>query len=90
MQSHKQKMVIVKKTAAAIVRTSKSAAGVEDIVENFDLKTKLHKISDAHTSRASEDDENMMIKVLRKLQTAFFIHHQEDVRQTLLTLKHYH
>lgn len=56
------------KTTAAIVRTSKSADGVEQIVNNCDVETQLHKTSTAHTSRSSEDDENMMIKDLCKLK----------------------
>ena len=56
------------KTPAAIVRASKSVAGVEQIVTKFDFETSLHKQSTAHTSRSSQDDENIMIKDLIKLQ----------------------
>ena len=56
------------KTPTAIVRASKSAAGVEQIVTRFDVETGIHKKSTAHTSRSSQDDENMMIKDLSKLQ----------------------
>lgn len=56
------------KTSAAIVRASKSAAGVEQIVTKFDVQTGLHKKSTAHTSRSSQEDENIMIKDLSKLQ----------------------
>ena len=56
------------KTSAAIVRASKSAAGVEQIVTKFDSKSTLHKQSTAHTLRSFQGDENVMIKDLIKLQ----------------------
>ena len=56
------------KRQLAIVRESKSAAGVEQIVTKFDVESKLHQQSTMHTSRSSQDDENVMIKDLMKLQ----------------------
>lgn len=56
------------KTSSAIVRASKSAAGVEQILTRFDAETGISKKSSAHTSRSSQADENMMIKDLQSLQ----------------------
>lgn len=40
----------------------------EQIVTKFDVESKLHKHSTTHTSRSSQDAENVMIKDLMKLQ----------------------
>ena len=56
------------KTSAAIVRGSKSAAGVKQIVTKFDVECKLHNQSTTHTSRSSQDDESIMMKDLTKLR----------------------
>ncbi len=45
------------KTPAAILRASKTAAGVEQIVAKFDVEASLHKQSTSHTSRSSQDDD---------------------------------
>ena len=56
------------KTSAAIVRASKSAAGVEQILTQFDSETGVCKKSSAHTSRSSHADEDIMIKDLKSFQ----------------------
>ena len=56
------------KTFAAIIRASKSAAGIEKILTKFDCETGVCKKSSAHTSRSSHADEDIMIKDLKSLQ----------------------
>ena len=56
------------KTPAAIIRASKSAAGVQQIVSKFDKNASIHKQSQRHTTRSSDEDQNIIIKDLRKLR----------------------
>jgi hypothetical protein len=56
------------KTPAAIIRAWKSAAGVQQIVSRFDKNASIHKQSQRHTTRSSDEDENIIIKDLRKLR----------------------
>lgn len=54
------------KTANAIVTASQAAPGVHQIKTRFDLVTKVHPQSQAHSTRSSRDDERLMFKDLRK------------------------
>ena len=56
------------KTPKAIIRASKSAAGVQHIVAKFDSNAHIHSQSSRHTTRSSDEDESIIIRDLRKLR----------------------
>lgn len=56
------------KTPKAIIRASKSAAGVQQIVTRFDANAHIHSQSNSHTTCSSDEDESIIINDLRKLR----------------------
>ena len=56
------------KTPKAIIRASKSAAGVQQIVARFDVNAHIHSQSNSHTTCSSDEDESIIFKDLRKLR----------------------
>lgn len=56
------------KTKKAMLRASKAAAGVQQIVSLFDKSTSIHKVSQKHSTRSSKNDEVLMFHELRKLR----------------------
>ena len=56
-----------KKTKKAILRASRSGAGVNEINWSFDKATNIHRVSQMDSARSSVEDGLMMLQDLRKL-----------------------
>ena len=56
------------KTTKAMVRASKAAAGVHQIVKGIDDALKIHEVSKVHSKRCSNEDDMSMLQDLRKLR----------------------
>lgn len=58
----------VNKTPNSLLRASKAAAGVEDIIGNFDKACHIHKSSNTHKHRDNKNDVLLALNDLRRLR----------------------
>ncbi len=56
------------KTAKAMTRASKAAAGIQQIVRRVNDESDIKRVSQVHSHKSSIEDELMMVKDLRKIK----------------------
>ena len=52
----------------AVNRATGASHGIDDIVSNLEKQTNIHRQSSKHTVASAEEDERIMVKVLRELK----------------------
>ena len=56
------------KTAKAMTRASKAAAGIQQIVRRVNDESDIKRVSQVHSQKSSIEDELMIVKDLRKIK----------------------
>ena len=56
------------KTPKAMMRASKAAAGIQQIVKRVNEISDVTRVSQAHSNKCSTEDEMLMLKDLRKIK----------------------